>query len=97
MIKLGSSGEIEKWLIEQLSSSLKVPKNDLDPDAPLTRYGLDSMDSVTLVMELEDQLGVELPPTLFWEYPTIRKCVLYLARKLKAPAPGHIDTGTMAS
>lgn len=97
MTKLGSSGEIEKWLVEQLSSLLKVPKNELDPDAPLKRYGLDSMDAVILVMELEDQLVVELPSTLFWEYPTIRKCVLYLARKLKAPAPGHIDTGTMAS
>ena len=95
MIKLGSSGEIQKWLVEQLSSSLRVPQNELDPDSPLTRYGLDSMGAVTLVMDLEEQIGMELPPTLFWEYPTANKCVSYLVTKLKATVSPHVDVAAM--
>ncbi|MBO4204631.1 acyl carrier protein [Micromonospora echinofusca] len=33
----------------------------LDPTAPLTDLGLDSMEAVELVFDIEDELGVALP------------------------------------
>jgi hypothetical protein len=45
---------------------------------PLTRYGLDSIDAVTMVGDLEDWVGQELPSTLFWDYSTIEKASLFL-------------------
>jgi acyl carrier protein len=78
MTKLDNSGDIRERLIERISSALNVHKSDVDADAPFSRYALDSMDSVTLVMDLEEQLGMDLPPTLLWDYPTVNKCVSYL-------------------
>lgn len=42
MIRLNSRSEIQELLIKLLLSSVKVPNNDLDPDAPFSRYGLAS-------------------------------------------------------
>ena len=65
------------WLIERISKALKV-KGRMDPDAPLSKYGLQSIDAVILAMEIEEEVGVELPPTLLWEYNTANECAAYL-------------------
>jgi acyl carrier protein len=65
------------WLIELISKALKV-KGTMDPDAPLSKYGLQSIDAVILAMEIEEEVGVELPPTLLWEYNTANECAAYL-------------------
>jgi acyl carrier protein len=65
------------WLIERISKALKV-KGSMDPDAPLSKYGLQSIDAVILAMEIEEEVGVELPPTLLWEYNTVNECGAYL-------------------
>lgn len=57
---------------------MSVDKSTIEFTEPLTRYGLDSIDAVTLVGELEDELDLELPSTLFWDYPTIEKSAEYL-------------------
>jgi acyl carrier protein len=69
--------EMRAWLIERISAALKV-KNGMDPDAPFSKYGLQSIDAVILAMEIEEQVGVELPPTLLWEYNTVNECASYL-------------------
>jgi acyl carrier protein len=53
-------------------------KGTTDPDAPLSKYGLQSIDAVILAMEIEEEVGVELPPTLLWEYNTANECAAYL-------------------
>jgi hypothetical protein len=53
---------------------------------PLTRYGLDSIDAVTIVGDLEDSLDLELPSTLFWDYPTIEKSAQYLTENFELTA-----------
>jgi acyl carrier protein len=35
-----------------------------DPDAPLSKYGLQFIDAVILAMEIDEEVGIELPPTL---------------------------------
>ena len=45
------------WLIERVSRALKV-KGAMDPDAPLSKYGLQSIDAVILAMEIEEEVGV---------------------------------------
>lgn len=64
-------------LIERISAALKV-KGVMDPDAPLSKYGLQSIDAVILAMEIEEEVGIELPPTLLWEYNTVNECAAYL-------------------
>ena len=73
------------WLIERISKALRV-KGSMDPDAPLSKYGLQSIDAVILAMEIEEEVGVELPPTLLWEYNTVNECAAYLTARGSAIA-----------
>ena len=69
---------IQAWLVAQLADVLSLDPKTVDVTQPLTRYGLDSIDAVTLVADLEDWLDLELPSTLLWDYPTIAKAATYL-------------------
>ena len=69
--------EMKAWLSERIAAALKV-KTAMDPDAPFSKYGLQSIDAVILAMEIEEQVGSELPPTLLWEYNTVNECAAYL-------------------
>ncbi|MEM6426520.1 MAG: acyl carrier protein [Cyanobacteria bacterium P01_H01_bin.119] len=69
---------IQVWLVNQLAEVLSLDPSTIEVKQPLTRYGLDSIDAVTLVGDLEDWLDLELPSTLLWDYPTIEKASTYL-------------------
>ncbi len=70
---------VQNWLINKLAEQLSLESETINIIEPLTRYGLDSIDAVTMVGDLEDWLDLELPSTLFWDYPTIEKSSQYLA------------------
>lgn len=69
---------IQNWLVEQLADILSIDADTIDVSESLTRYGLDSIDAVTLVGDLEDWLDLELPDTLLWDYPTIAGAAQFL-------------------
>jgi acyl carrier protein len=69
---------VQNWLVKQLAEQLSLDPKTVSVGEPLTRYGLDSIDAVTMVGDLEDWLDLELPSTLFWDYPTIEKSAQYL-------------------
>lgn len=71
--------QIEDWLITEISTRLKVPLEEIDVAAPLSQFGLGSSDGVALQADLEIWLDRELPPTMVWDYPTIREVAHYLA------------------
>jgi len=55
-------------------------------DRNLAEYGLDSIVALTIAGDLEEELGIELPPTLLWDYPTINDLAGYLASLAPRPA-----------
>lgn len=69
---------VENWLVKQLADQLSLDAKTINVTEPLTRYGLDSIDAVTMVGDLEDWVGQELPSTLFWDHATIEKAALFL-------------------
>jgi acyl carrier protein len=73
---------IQGWLVNQISKQLSINAQTIKVTEPLTRYGLDSIDSVTIVGDMEDWLNAELPSTLLWDYPTIEKAANYLVNEL---------------
>ncbi|MGK7931472.1 MAG: acyl carrier protein [Microcystaceae cyanobacterium] len=94
---------IQQWLINQLAEQLSLDSSTIDVNEPLTRYGLDSIDAVTLVGDLEDALDEELPDTLFWDHPTIAQSSQYLVENFdleeavanletEAAAPAKVET-----
>lgn len=84
---------VQNWLIEQLAEQLSLDPTTIKVSEPLTRYGLDSIDAVTLVGDLEDWLDLDLPDTLFWDHPTIEKSAQYLEENYDlADALSNIET-----
>ena len=62
--------------------------NTVGGDDPLMAAGLDSLGSTELQQSLADALGVELPSTLVFDYPTVNAMAEFLAGKLSPAAPG---------
>jgi acyl carrier protein len=73
--------DIEEWLTDYLAPLLKIPSDRIDPRRPFAEYGLDSLAAVTLSGDLERWLGVQLSPTLAWDYPTIQSLARHLAEQ----------------
>ena len=76
--EIPSEAAIRDWCVEYLARTLDLPDQTIDTEMTFARMGLDSANSVFLIVELEDWLGLELTPDLLFEQPTIRE----LARKL---------------
>ncbi|PSJ26437.1 type I polyketide synthase [Streptosporangium nondiastaticum] len=56
----------------RLAREMKMPAGELDPERPLTDLGLDSVMSMRVCAQLEKLLGVRLPVTVLWNYPTAK-------------------------
>lgn len=64
--------EIIAFVKEKVASETKLNPTQIDPDQYLGVYGLDSINSVHILVELERFTDLELNPLLFWDYPTIK-------------------------
>lgn len=51
----------QERLIKLVSEQLAIAESDVKPDTPFTDLGADSLDTVELVMAVEDEFGVEIP------------------------------------
>jgi acyl carrier protein len=69
--KIYSREAIELWLVSQISKIAQREENQINKDCPLAEYGLDSLNAVGLSGDIEDKLGIEVEPTIAWDYPTI--------------------------
>ena len=73
---------IQSWLTTRLAQQLGLSSADIDVCKPFTEYGLDSIVGVFLAGDLEEWLGVQLSPTVLWDYPTAEALAQYLAAEL---------------
>jgi len=77
-----SAKDIQYWLISKLSEELGLD-DEIDIQEPFAHYGLSSITAVSLSGDLENWLGIKLPATLIWDYPTIEALSQYLQNELK--------------
>ncbi|WP_322769388.1 acyl carrier protein [Frankia sp. Cr1] len=70
---------IEDWLVTQIACSLRIDPEQIDVDESFIANGLSSSSSVALIGDLAKMLGVTLPETLTWEYPTIAALAEHVA------------------
>ena len=71
---------VEQWLLVWMVERAAIPPEEVHRDKPFAEYGLDSMTAVEMSQELEDWLGVDVLPTVAWNYPTPATLSHYLAR-----------------
>lgn len=70
---------MEAFLGKQVSQVLRIPEDRLSAEAPLTGLGMDSLMGLELRNRIEAALGMTIPATLVWTYPTLAKLGAHLA------------------
>lgn len=56
---------VQKIVMEALASAAELPVDELDLDTDIFDLGLDSLDFWTILMEVEDRTGAEVPSEVF--------------------------------
>ena len=65
-----------------LSTVLHLDASSIDDRAAISDLGIDSVMTVALRQQLQKQMGVKIPPTLTWNYPTVVHLADWLYEKL---------------
>ncbi len=78
--------EIEGWLIDWIAKELGMPPAEIVTSKSLLDYSLSSVTAMMLVGDLEEWLGLTLPPTLVWDYPSIAAIADYLVELAGSPS-----------
>ena len=76
--------EVLDWLTLKFADWLEVSAAELDSQQPIASYGLDSISAVTLSVQLEEELSVELDTAVLWDRPTLESLAEHLTEKLNA-------------
>jgi len=74
---------IQAFLLSRICERTGLDAPDIDADDPFVDVGIQSIDAAGFLGELSDLLGEELPPTLIYDYPTLKALSLHLASRFK--------------
>jgi acyl carrier protein len=74
-----SNVEIEDLLIDLVAHYGRISPTSIDVAATFDELGLGSQEAVAITGDLEDRLGIEISPTLAWEYPTLEQMARFLS------------------
>ncbi len=75
-----AEGGLRRWVRSYLAEILFIPEPEVELDRTLDSYGLDSIEAVLMAGDLEEELGIEIDPAAFLQYPTIEAMVAALER-----------------
>lgn len=81
-VRPASATLLTQWLVERVAQAARVDVDSVDLTQPFATFGIDSQEAVEISGELAQSLGLHLPATLLWDYPTIAEVVEYLRPKL---------------
>ena len=80
-----TADEIREWLVARVAAITGLLPAEVDPDAPLTRHGLDSVALIALVGEFEGWLGYRFRENPLDHYPTITVLAEFLSGRSGGP------------
>jgi acyl carrier protein len=78
---------LKSWLSGWMAHELATDPGELDTAQTFLSYGLDSVQAMSMVGDLEAKFSRRLNPTLAWDYPTIDALAQHLADHLEVAAP----------
>jgi acyl-CoA synthetase (AMP-forming)/AMP-acid ligase II/alkylation response protein AidB-like acyl-CoA dehydrogenase/acyl carrier protein len=82
---------IERFIVQRVAASLKIPAASIDPSRSLADYGVDSVTAVMLVASLEDWLGMQLMPEIVYEIPVMSRLARHLAGQQATSRPAAAE------
>ncbi|WP_418116292.1 SDR family NAD(P)-dependent oxidoreductase [Variovorax sp. NFACC27] len=62
---------LQSSLVRAVSDLLKLESEDIDPEAELSEFGFDSITLTAFANVINGMYGLELTPTVLFEYPTL--------------------------
>ncbi|MGC4857394.1 acyl carrier protein [Micromonospora sp. DT4] len=75
--------QIRDWCREQVAALLGVQAETIDPTVTFDRLGLDSALAVSLLIEIEERFGVEVPSKTLFDDSNIESIAAYLYTELR--------------
>jgi acyl carrier protein len=75
---------IELWCVDYIARTLNIPASEVDPTAEFYRFGLDSALATAMILDLEEWLGIDIPPSVVFEQVNIRNLAVDLTGRLDA-------------
>ena len=77
---------IQEWMTQTLVQQMNIAADQIDPDKRLMAYGLDSLQMISLVGQLEEWLGCRFTSNPLPLHPTIAALSHFIAARLAAGA-----------
>ncbi|GAX59142.1 beta-ketoacyl synthase [Candidatus Scalindua japonica] len=78
-------GRVQQEMIGLLSEQLKVEKSEIDIDADISEYGVDSIMIMNMMNEMEQRYGKVVEASVIMEHPTVSSMSDYLIEKKIIP------------
>jgi len=73
---------LQRYIVDRLAQVLRLDASRVEPRVPFTDMGVDSLMSLELRNRLEADLGLRLPATLVFTYPSVDALSNYLCSTL---------------
>jgi polyketide synthase PksL len=74
---------VRELVIRFINQILQLPPGALDTSSPFTEFGIDSIGGVVLINELNRRLGLELKPTVLFDYASVDKLTTYISEQCR--------------
>lgn len=74
-----SAAELRTWIIDRVAYYIEREPADIDAEAPLAGYGLDSVYAFAICGDIEDEFCLPVEPTSVWDHGTITALADHLA------------------
>jgi acyl-coenzyme A synthetase/AMP-(fatty) acid ligase/acyl carrier protein len=74
---------LEERMRKHVARVLQMHWRHIDPSEPLGSYGLESLKGYQLIAQLEDSLGITIPATTIYNYPSLDGLSRYIAGLLE--------------
>lgn len=82
-----TKARVEEWCQHYVAKLLALAPEKIGPDVEFDRFGLDSAMAVAMCLDLEEWVGLEIPPALLFEYTTIAGLAGYVADTASKEVP----------
>lgn len=91
----GLLNQTQAWLTELLAEELKITVSKLEPDIAFQDYGVDSIMIAQLLRRINQLAGLDLEPTLLFEYPTIESLAGWMIHAHSAAVSQVLETSNI--
>ena len=81
-----NSADAEMAIVLAVADVLELKIEDVPRDVPFADYGMDSILGIEMIDRVRTALGVELPSTAIFDYPSVRKLAERIAGIVEQPA-----------